>query len=221
MQKYVDLYYNGTPPDNIDIFFLEEKEYVQKYKDICKTLNKICDDDYINTSGYYFNTPTKYYILLKKYPDIECDNVYILNLFHELSHIETMPNINLEKIHENKIAANDGYDFWKEYIAQYEAVNQYQMKIGDIAFLKDKEETKEILMQLTKNFDENIYEIILYSEITSVYIDKIKTETKNLITLLKKVKNKFKSKQDIKQISITDLNKIGKSINTLKKTYYN
>ena len=214
MEELLMLYYNNTPPSNIKIYFLEEEEYVKKYKEICKKINKEYDDDYLNTSGYYFFDSNNYYILIKKYPNLDCDNVYILNLFHELSHIETMPNVNLEKVHR-KTAAYCGYDFWREYIAQYTAINQYQMKIGDIAFLKDEDETKKVLKNLYRNFNDTLYEIILYSEITSIYIHSIREQSIELIALLKSIKNKFTSKQDIKNISINDLNKIGKIVNDI------
>lgn len=105
-----------------------------------------------------------------------------------------------------------GYEFWKEYIAQYEAVNKYQMLIGDIMFLKDKDAARQVIENLRQSWCFLLYEIILYSEITGVYLKEIEEETKNLVTCLKKIRSSFTSKEEMKGITKKDLTKIGKCV---------
>lgn len=222
---YFKKYYNDKPPENIEIFFLEEKDFEEKYKSLAKKIFGKINSDYINSEGYCFfdNKNNRYYILIKKFWDYESDNNYIITLFHELSHVETLPLRLFNKIEQrlNKnIDSLIGYDFWKEYIAQYEAVNKFQMIVGQAKFLTDKNMVKEHISYLKHNFDELLYEIILYSEIANVYIDEIEEESKELISLLKQIKNKFITNDERKNISIKDLEKIGKCVRIITEKYY-
>lgn len=224
LNGYVDKFYHGNTPNNVTIFFLEEKEYNRKYKELQKKINKICDSDYINTVGYFFydNKDEHYYILIKKFGDLDCDNFYILNLFHELGHVETLPyrvGLQIDKAKKTKPYTVLGYNFWKEYIAQYKAVNKYEMYIGEIGFLFDKELAKKHISRLLNNFENNLYEIVLYCEITGIYIKGIKEELKELINVLKDTKNKFKDEDEVKNISLKSLNKIGKCVEKLQSKY--
>lgn len=222
LEKYINIYYNGNPPSNIQLFFLEEKEYEKKYKELTKQINNHIDSDYIDTVGYYLHDPKKniHYILIKKFWDYECDALYILNLFHELSHIETMPKLNLEKATKHNEYIYIGYLFWREYIAQYEAINKYNMFVDEISFLSNKEETIEKVKKLLKNIEDNLYEIILYCEIQNFCIAEIKEEQIELIKIVKEIKSKFVNKEDIKNISTRDFEKMGIIIKKLFDKYY-
>lgn len=222
LYDYVKLYYNENPPSNIKLYFLEEKEYEKKYKELTKRINNQIDADYINTVGYYIYDSKNniHNILIKKLWDYECDFLYILNLFHELSHVETMPKINLEKAIKHNESVYIGYLFWREYIAQYEAINRYNMVIDDIPFLKNKDATIKKVKKMVKDIDDNLYEIILYCEIQNICISEIKEEQTKLTETLKGIKAKFTNKNDIKNISIRDLEKIGIEVRNLYRKYY-
>lgn len=220
MEEFVKLYYNGQTPDNVKVYFLKEKDYETLYKKLTKRFYGRIDADYKGTSGYCIKEPgiDIYHILIKNYGD-EFENVHVLNLFHELSHVETMPLKIGSKLlcssGKNKSNSIIGFEFWREYIAQYEAINQYQMKYSDIDFLYDKELTEKVLKRLSKNFEICLYEIVLYSEITNVYIKEAQKQTEELIFLLKKIKNGFKGKDDIRNINEKNIEQIGKKVKNL------
>lgn len=222
--EYLKKYYYNNITKDIQVFFLEEHEYNKKYKELTKKINNKSDKDYVDTAGYYLfdSKENKHYVLLKNY-NIDCNNFYILNLYHELSHIETLPykvGLQLDKTKKKKQYVYDGYLFWREYIAQYEAFNKYLMQIDDILFLKDDNSFQNQINRLCNNFEDNLYEIILCCEIKNDYIKKIENESKELILLLKSIKEKLFAKQDIKNISIDDLNKIGLYVNKILDKYY-
>lgn len=175
------------------------------------------DKDFDGSLGYclYDRRNEEYHVLLQDCGG-NCDNAYILNLFHELSHVETLPyRVGASLICSSKKKEDTaiiGYEFWKEYIAQYEAVNRYQMLIGDIMFLKDKDAARQVIENLRQSWGFLLYEIILYSEITGVYLEEIEEETKNLVACLKKIRSSFTSKEEMKGITKKDLTKIGKCV---------
>lgn len=224
IEEYLKKYYNNKIDKKIVLYFLEEKEYVQKYRELTKKINKAIDKDYIDTAGYYLFDPKEdiHYVLIKNY-NIDCDNFYILNLYHELSHIETLPyktGLKLEKNKKKKSYSYCGYIFWREYIAQYEAINKYLVQIDDICFLKDNETFYTHIKKLMNNFEDNLYEIILYLEIKNKQIKGLEKEIDELIVTLKNIKNKLFANQQIKDISIGDLNKIGFCLYKLLNKYY-
>lgn len=217
LKKLAGLYYGGKIPDNIKLYFLKEEEYDEKYKELSKQIYGRADKDYYGSLGYCLYDKRKdiYHVLLK-----DCDgdygNAYALNLFHELSHVDTMPYKIGTTLFCSSKQKDDmalvGFEFWKEYIAQYEAVNKYQMVIGEIHFLNNSEAAKKVINRLKESYEILLYEIILYSEITGIYIDEITEETKELIECLKQIRNGFHSKEEMKNISKKDLSKIGKQV---------
>lgn len=216
LQYYADLYYGGKCKENVKIYFLKEKEYEKKYKSIEKDAYGTADNDYENSLGFclYSKKEDIYNILIK-----DCgegyENAYILNLFHELSHVETLPRKTGAALFCSSGKKSDfaliGYEFWREYIAQYEAVNKYQMLIGDIQFLKDMEAADRVIKKLAVS-TWTLYEAVLYSEITGVEIKGAERETAELINCLKQVKASFVTKEELKNIKKKELSKIGKCL---------
>jgi hypothetical protein len=215
-EKYLNLYFNGNPPDNVKVYFLDVKAYEKKYKEITKKINKVVDYNFIDTIGYcmYDTKENFYHILIRDFGDKVCDSYYALTLFHELAHMETLPyktglQINKMKNKKNKRHIISGYNFWIEYIAQYEATNKYQMCVVELGYLKDRQKLRDVIKKLAFNFEDNMYEIVLYMEITGIRIKKIKEETNGLIETLKKIKANANTKESLKNISIKELNEIG------------
>jgi len=217
IKKIAEIYYGGKKPDNINLYFLKEEQYKKKYKELTKKIFGNSDNGYENTCGYCIHDKESdvYHILIKDYNQ-DYKYSYIINLFHELAHTDTMPGkIGVTLLCSSKKkddVAITGYEFWKEYIAQYEAVNKFQMNVGNIAFLHDNELTKSVLKELLNNYLVSLYEIVLYSEITGIFIDGTEEETKNLISVLKNIKNRFVSREDIKTINKRELRQIGKGV---------
>ena len=217
LEYYADIYFGGKKPENITIYFLRQNEYKKKYQELSKKIFGASDNEYKDTLGYYIydKKDDSYHVLIRDC-GIGFENVYIMNLYHELSHVITIPKRTGASLYCSSSKKDSdaviGYQFWVEYIAHYEAINRYLMTIGDIEFLKDRDTVKRKLTKLMPQYDEFLYEIVLYSEMTDVYIDGTEDETKSLIQILRLVKNRFVSKDDICSISKKELKDIGKSV---------
>jgi len=219
LNAYMDLYYNGIIDKDITIFFLKQPEYIQKYKEISKEIGLRPDKDFDKTVGYFFHDApkNKYYVLI-----LDCDkneSHYVMTLFHELSHIETYPSKLFHQIQRKKQKkyASKGLQFWAEYIAQNEADNQYQMKIRVMNIMNDKELQKKYAESLIATyFDGILYDLVSMCEMTGYKVEKIQKEMDDLILELKKIKSQFTCREDIKKISITQINTIGYLVNELE-----
>lgn len=217
LDMLINEYYNGKPPKNIKTYFLMEEEYEKKYKQLTKKIFGRVDEEYKGSIAYciYDKDHDIYHILVKDCV-VEYYNAYALTLFHELGHVDTMPHkIGTSLYCSSKKKDNDaliGFEFWKEYIAQYEAVNRFQMVLGEIVFLSNKEGAERVISKLKPSFRTLLYEIVLYSEITGVYLKGVEEETKALVECLKQIRNSFNSTEEMKHIKKKDLDKIGKLV---------
>ena len=221
LQHYMNLYYDGKITKNIELFFLKNPEYTQKYKEISREINLPIDDDFQYTVGYYFENARKhkFYILILDH-DVP-DSYIIMTLFHELSHIETFPVSSWHYIKKKtKKHSLLGLQFWTEYIAEYEATNQYQMKVKIMNVLQNKQlldSHMNHILDLARDCGIGVlYEYVLLYEINNCKIDCIHEEMMDLIKSLKNLKQQFISREDMKKITVTQLNALGVNINNLQ-----
>lgn len=210
---YSKKYFGGAIPDNIKIHFLKEEQYHTECRRIEKEILGTGHTNSKGTLGYclYDNKKDEYNVFIKDL-EMDCLESYIFVLYHELAHTQTMPKAPV-RTKNKKPYMHIGFEFWKEYIAQYEAVNRYSMEVGRINFLFEEEAIRR-LIDVNKDL---LYESVLYCELSGFGVDfieekKCADEFNQLIEILREIRKSFLTVEETRNISAKDLEKIGKIV---------
>lgn len=169
-------------------------------------------DGYESTIGFMFcNKKNKeYIILLQKLKNADkCREIYTFTMLHELFHVETFPTATADRLikyGKKKKEAIWGYEFWKEYIAEWMCTHYYEEHFDKVSYLHDKVMSKKYIQNRQGDKD-SLYELIICSEITGIYPKGTETQTKELIHILQQIKER--NKDSIADISLKEFQQIG------------
>lgn len=213
---FSEKYFGGAIPDNIKIYFLKESEYHTECRKCEKKILGTGHNNSKGTLGYclYDNKNGIYHVFIKDL-EIDCLESYIFVLYHELAHTQTLPKAPV-RAKNKKPYVLIGFEFWKEYIAQYEAINRYSMVVGKIRFLFEEES----LLRLIDVERDLLYETVLYCELSGFGMEFIEKkgcsdEFKQLTEILQNIRKSFLSVSEARDISTKDLEKIGKIVDKI------
>jgi hypothetical protein len=233
LKEYVKIYYDFNKqyniPDNINIYILEKEEFFKKISNKITEVFRLKDpniDKYIN-GLVIVDTKNKYKYTYNVYLLREEVKIYpylVSVLFHELSHIHTLPKIeiyDLKKYDENNKFSEKGYFFWKEFIANYIGDKTFFYTYGDIGYIQDKEKLINLFNscfykdKLIENIDELISFILLSEHnIESDINDSLTYDKYNTFLKLLEICNCLIKK--IENVTIEDFHIIGQLINYLE-----
>lgn len=236
--EYFDLYYKYntqlTIPENINIYLLEENKFIsaiqEKSSEIFGKYSPELSDNInglvmIDSKNKYRNT---YNIFLLN--DKEEIYPYIVSvLFHELSHVHTLPDLNIVQLKSKDEDGNSyiiGYNFWREFIANYIGNKTFIKTCGCIDYIDNKPKLLELLsktiqeMTTTKelsNIDEIIPYILLYKEdLSDDILEKIGKEKTIILMNIVDICKNILMNENIKDLPIEYYNQLGKSLKILK-----
>lgn len=214
LQYLIDEYYklnNDIERPNINLFFLYDNEFDSKVKKDfrlqtnCKIDTKDIVGNLILDKKFKKNKIANIYI--RKNDKEFNENHYILVIFHELSHIHTMPSSTEDDVikYNNKKGKNytlDGYYFWREFIATY--LTYKTLLKTDIINLEELYNTK--FDDWNKDFEYYCDDLFALS----ILLNKELEDKKNILkTYLKNILNDL---ENYKDINLSVLNKIGKQL---------
>lgn len=219
IKEEIEKDYNIKKP--IIIEFIPSKDFPEKInalslKDIGEKI--IGQDEKVD--GYLFINAKKDNIYLSINKEITPYNIQIFT--HEMAHIITYPNINFKSIiNKNNKYTLLGYNFWLELVATY---------LGNILFMKydgillNHVKIEEFISSTSKLVD-NIYNkndlISLYELLALLNISSFEFEKNNFQGLEKiyEYSKKLLSKNNLKNITVSELTKLGKLINKVNTNF--
>lgn len=240
LKEYFYEYYSYNKqfdiPKNINVMLLEEDDFYNavknksrevfgiKHPDLSDSLNGLI---IVDSKNKYRNTYNIY--ILKKYEEVY---PYIVNiLFHELSHAHTLPDIEIIDLknfdEENNGHSLIGYNFWREFIANYLGNKTFINTCGCINYI----DSKSSLIKLTidkinelKEKESSIDELISFIVLTENDILKdvefliSKKDFESFKKIINLCENLIKDNDENYKISIEDYDKLGSLICNIKNS---
>lgn len=229
--KYLDCYYeqnNFEIPDNLNVYVYKEKDFYSAIKNkSLEVFGYIQDIAEKKLIGFFiYNIKNNEYNIYILQEEKNINQEEIITLFHELTHIHTIP-ILPDKCNKNMYY---GYDFWKEFIANYLAF--YTMDtINTIDYIENENKVKEqseflIKSMIKKNSLAALEELIPLLLLTSYNIkeflySKYTPELINEIYSLKNLCYKTINRENYREINNINLEKIGKKVLTINRILQN
>lgn len=236
LKEYFYNYYDYNKqfdiPKNINVLLLEKNEFFDaikikskevfgiNYNNISDTLNGLI---IVDSKNKYRNTYNIY--ILNQYEEIY---PYIVNvLFHELSHAHTLPNIDIIDMKKYDNSNNGysllGYNFWREFIANYLGNKTFLNTCGSINYVEDEEKLIEYtinkiseLKEDCSSIDDLISFILLSNkDITNKIKEKINIKIYENFKEIIEICKVYVEKENY-EIDIDDYNKLGKLINNMR-----
>ena len=238
LKEYFDMYYEYNSsyiiPENINVYLLDKEEFQTAIKEksvevfriktpiIEDTINGIIIVDTKNKYRYTYNI-----YLLKEYEEVY---PYVVSvLFHELSHAHTLPSIEVLDLKEYEKNEEHysylGYEFWREFIANYIGDKTFIETCGCINYVSRKEDLEKFALKTLKKVKEEnnisqLDELISYILLSNFDITNKLYEILDGIDvanfkLLIKLCKTYLEKNDYIDISKEELDKIGTLISLL------
>lgn len=211
IERYYQINKNIEKP-NINLFFLVGHDFDSKVKKDfrkqtnCKTDTEDIIGNLILDKNFKKNKIANIYI---RKDDVEFDNKhYALVMFHELSHIHTLPLSSEDDVfkYNNKKGKKhtiDGYYFWREFIATY--LSYKTLLKTDLIDLEELYEKK--VQDWKEDFDYYSDDFFALSILLNKQLDDEEEKFKKYLI------NTINELEDYRDIKLSALNKIGKQFN--------